>query len=60
MYLWWVYLLSNIKFELVTLKLALRTFNMKNPTDNLAREKSTKSSKSIMRNPNPNKKTTLT
>jgi len=31
---------------------------MKNPTDNLARGQSTKSSKSLMRNPKPNKKIT--
>jgi len=36
------------------------TIKMKNPTDNRAREQPTKSSKSLMRNPNPNKKATQT
>jgi len=59
-YLWWTYLLSNIKFQLATLELSLRTVKMKNPTDNLSRGQSTKSSKSQMRNPKPNKWITQT
>jgi len=44
----------------INLELALRSIKMKNPKDNLAMGKPTKSSKSLMRNPNPNKKASQT